>query len=169
MKKILFVLTIIFFLALLLLILFISGSYSPVSISDSSNIPIVEFEERGIITFTNSLNKQFKIDVEIADDSEEQIRGLMYREELSDSEGMLFMFPDEVIRNFWMKNTLIPLDIIFLDKDLRVVHIASDTTPNQTTETYNSILPSKYVLEMNAGWSQIALLSEKDQIFFEKI
>src|SRR3989344_4541488 len=64
-----------------------------------------------------------KINVEIADDNEERMKGLMFRERLDENAGMLFVFEDEQYQAFWMKNTLIPLDIIFIGKNLEIVDI----------------------------------------------
>ena len=63
--------------------------------------------------------------VEIADTDEKRERGLMFREELCSDCGMLFVYDEEIKSKFWMKNTLIPLDIIWLDSDLNVVHVAN--------------------------------------------
>ena len=81
------------------------------------------------------------------------MRGLMERESLAEDRGMIFIFSDEKIRSFWMKNTLIPLDLIFMAADGRVVDIKKDFLPCQSDpcETYSSAGPAKYVLEINAG------------------
>ena len=90
--------------------------------------------------------------VELALTSAARETGLMNRESLEQGSGMLFVFEDEVPRGFWMKNTLIPLDIIFLDKEMSVVEIKSDVPPCITDpcQTYVS-LPAQYVLEINSG------------------
>lgn len=62
-----------------------------------------------------------KINAEIADDNEERIKGLMFRERLNENSGMFFVFENEEEQTFWMKNTLIALDIIFIDKNLEIV------------------------------------------------
>lgn len=95
------------------------------------------------------------VKVEVADSSEEIREGLMYREELGEKEGMLFIFQDERERNFWMKNTLIPLDMIFLDKDKKIVHIVKNAEPcsEEECQLYNSRYSSKYVIEVNAGFA----------------
>ncbi|BCX13894.1 MAG: hypothetical protein KatS3mg085_426 [Candidatus Dojkabacteria bacterium] len=95
-----------------------------------------------------------KIFVEIADDNTERQRGLMFRDYLPEDAGMLFVFEKEQTLNFWMKNTYIPLDIIFLDADKKVVKIHTNTMPNQTTEIYSSEKPAKYTLEVNAFWTE---------------
>lgn len=91
--------------------------------------------------------------VELALTKEERDLGLMFRESLVSDRGMLFIFPEEGEYPFWMKDTLIPLDIIWLDKDGKVVSIAKNVEPCQT----DLCLPidpnkkAKYVLEINGG------------------
>ena len=94
-----------------------------------------------------------KFSVELAETSEKQALGLMFREEMDDDHGMLFIFPVESIRSFWMKNTRIPLDIFYFDADLELVSVAENARPCKTRNcpTYPSAAPAKYVLELNAG------------------
>jgi uncharacterized membrane protein (UPF0127 family) len=91
--------------------------------------------------------------VEIADTSEKQALGLMFRDSMPADEGMLFIFPNEAPRGFWMKNTRIPLDIMYFDKNLKLVSISADTPPCRVSRcpSYPSIAPAQYVLELNAG------------------
>lgn len=91
--------------------------------------------------------------VEIADDDEERARGLMYRDELGVNEGMFFIFGESAPRSFWMLNTRIPLDIVYIDSDLEIVGWSLDTPPCRTRRCpgYPSGAPAKYVLEVNAG------------------
>lgn len=91
--------------------------------------------------------------VEIADTSEKQALGLMFRDSMSVDQGMLFIFPNEAPRSFWMKNTRIPLDIMYFDKDLKMVSISADTPPCRVSRcpSYPSSKPAMYVLELNAG------------------
>jgi len=91
--------------------------------------------------------------VEIADSSEEYELGLMFRDSMPADHGMIFIFPDEAPRSFWMKNTRIPLDIMYFDRDLKMVSISADTPPCRVARcpSYPSIAPAKYVLELNGG------------------
>jgi uncharacterized membrane protein (UPF0127 family) len=91
--------------------------------------------------------------VEIADTSEKQALGLMFRDSMPDDRGMLFIFPIEAPRSFWMKNTRIPLDIMYFDKDFRLVSISADTPPCRVSRcpSFPSVAPAQYVLELNAG------------------
>jgi len=91
--------------------------------------------------------------VEIAETREKQGLGLMFRDKMPADQGMLFIFPNESPRSFWMKNTRIPLDIMYFDKDLKMVSISADTPPCRVSRcpSYPSIAPAMYVLELNAG------------------
>jgi len=91
--------------------------------------------------------------VEIADTQEKQVLGLMFRDTMPADEGMIFIFPNEAPRSFWMKNTRIPLDIMYFDKDLIMVSISANTPPCRVSRcpSYPSIKPAMYVLELNAG------------------
>ncbi len=99
-------------------------------------------------------NDEVEIRIETARTNEERQRGLMYRESLCDDCGMLFISGVEQVENFWMKNTYISLDIIFINSKMEIVHIVKDTKPNQTEETYSSIYPVRYVLEVNSGFCE---------------
>lgn len=92
--------------------------------------------------------------VEIADEPGEWQRGLMERPALAQNGGMLFIFPAQAPRVFWMMNTLIHLDIIFADAEGRILNIAANVPPcvaPQRCPTYRSIAPARYVLEIPGG------------------
>ncbi len=95
---------------------------------------------------------QHRFQVEVAQSVPEITRGLMYRERLGKFQGMLFVFPDEQPRSFWMKNTLIPLDIIFISDKHRIVSISERAEP-LTLTSRQSQGPARYVLEINGGLS----------------
>jgi len=90
---------------------------------------------------------------ELAVTQEERARGLMYREKLEFDQGMLFVFEEEDFHSFWMKNMAIPLDLLWIDKDKRIVHIEQDVPPcrEDPCPTYTSRIPAMFVLEMKAG------------------
>lgn len=94
-----------------------------------------------------------RIEIELAIDPETRARGLMYRESLQPGRGMLFVFPERGIHSFWMKNTLIPLDILWLDEDARILHIESDVPPCQLDPcpSYGPDFEASYVLEIGSG------------------
>lgn len=91
--------------------------------------------------------------VELAETTEKQALGLMFRDELREDHGMLFLFPGEAMRSFWMKNTRIPLDIFYFDENLSLVSVSENARPCRTQRCpgYPSAAPAKYVLELNAG------------------
>jgi uncharacterized membrane protein (UPF0127 family) len=90
------------------------------------------------------------VSAEVADTPTERAQGLMGRVSLPTNSGMLFVYPDEGIRSFWMQNTPLPLSIAFMDKAGQVVHI-TDLVPLET-DPKNSELPAMYALEMTRGW-----------------
>jgi uncharacterized membrane protein (UPF0127 family) len=104
--------------------------------------------------------------VEIADTREKQALGLMFRDSMPDDQGMLFIFPNEAPRSFWMKNTRIPLDIMYFDKELKMVSISADTLPCKVTQcpSYPSKAPAMYVLELNAGAAKKLGVGEGDKL-----
>ena len=94
-------------------------------------------------------------EVEIADTQLERAQGLMFRKELKENSGMLFVFPDSGRHSFWMKNTFIPLDIIWVDENFKIVYIYENAQPCR--DICDSITPSKdarYVLEINSGLAE---------------
>ena len=97
-----------------------------------------------------------RVFVEVPDDREEFARGLMFRNHLPWNAGMLFAFNEEEPRRFWMKNTLIPLDMIFVDSSSKIIDIKENVPPCEQEEcpSYPSREPAQYVLEVNAGFVQ---------------
>ena len=90
------------------------------------------------------------IDAQVATAPDERAIGLMFRKEMPQHEGMLFVFEAPSQQCFWMKNTLLPLSVAFVADDGRIVNI-DDMAP-QTLESHCSAEPVRYVLEMNKGW-----------------
>jgi len=94
--------------------------------------------------------ERVELEVEIADDDRERQRGLMERTELAENAGMLFVFEQEQQLSFWMKNTLIPLSVAYIDSDGRIIDI-QDMEPLDTT-SHPSAEPARYALEVNQGF-----------------
>jgi len=88
--------------------------------------------------------------VEIAETAEDRARGLMNRESLAANSGMWFIFPEMGQEKFWMKDTLISLDLIFVDNNMKVVHIIENAQA-ESTDILSSAVPFEYVLEVSAG------------------
>jgi uncharacterized membrane protein (UPF0127 family) len=110
-----------------------------------------------IISDEDNYTTGIPVYVDVANDPEERSRGLMFRKSMEWNNGMLFVFEDVEYLSFWMKNTYIPLDMIFVDKDLRIVDIKEDVQPclqEDICPSYPSKQPAKYVLEVNAGFVQ---------------
>jgi uncharacterized membrane protein (UPF0127 family) len=104
------------------------------------------------------------IEVEIADTMEDRTKGLMYRKSIPENFGMFFIFDEEAEHDFWMKNTLIPLDMIFFDRNYKVVKIVHNAQPckKDPCMVYSTDKVSKYVLEVNAGLGDKIGLKEGD-------
>jgi hypothetical protein len=93
------------------------------------------------------------ITIEIADTPEARTKGLMERWSLPDLHGMLFVFEYPEVQRFWMHNTPLSLDMIFVDENRRILNIAESTTP-MSKQTYASRGPARYVVEVKAGFSK---------------
>jgi len=106
--------------------------------------------------------------VEIADTPEKQLRGLMYRESIPKNYGMLFVFRDEQIRSFWMKNCRVHLDIIYLNAQKQIVDLHINVPPciNDPCDSIVSNLPAMYVLELRGNRAKELELKRGDSIFF---
>lgn len=102
------------------------------------------------LTVLTTSGQAFDFKVELATTDDQHARGLMHRESMPANQGMLFIFPQDGYRTFWMKNTLIPLDMLFLSKDYEVLGIVHEAAPlTTTTRAINK--PSRHVLELNGG------------------
>ena len=92
----------------------------------------------------------------------------MYRNELPAFSGMLFIFPQEALLSFWMKNTPLPLDIIYINASFTIVHIAENTTP-YSTAGIPSKHPARYVLEVNGGFCQQHGIVAQGRVEFSQV
>jgi uncharacterized membrane protein (UPF0127 family) len=113
----------------------------------------------------------FNVHVEIATDEETRAQGLMYRDQLRPGTGMLFFFPEEGEYAFWMKNTLIALDMIFIDANRKIVRIHHDVPPCKVDDcpSYPANAKSQYVLEVAGGVARQHGLREGDVLRFEEL
>ena len=127
----------------------------------------VTFKKEGDLTIykTASDSTQIKLDLEIADNDYEIQTGLMYRNSMKNNQGMLFVFDDYTERYFYMKNTKIPLDIIFIDTGKKIVSFQKNAKPFDETSLPSKV-PAKYVLEINAGLMDTWNLKIGDSISF---
>ena len=111
------------------------------------------------------LNGQ-RFTIEIASDDASREHGLMERTKMDADHGMLFVFDDDAPRAFWMKNTKIPLDMLFFDADRKLVSVQRNVPPCQADPcpAYSSGAPARYVLELNAGQADKLKLTSGDAI-----
>ena len=114
--------------------------------------------------------KGHRYTVEFAEDDATREYGLMNRTEMADDHGMLFVFQNDEPRAFWMKNTKIPLDMIFIDRNRKVVSIKHDAPPCVTERcpAYMSNGPVRYVLELNGGQAARLGLTEGDELIVHR-
>jgi len=108
------------------------------------------------------------IDVEIADTSEERAKGLMHRESMPEDQGMLFIFDTQKIYPFWMKNTLIPLDMIWVDMEQTIVHIESAIPCVDTCPSYTPSAKALYVVETVQGFTAKHEIKVGDKVEIRK-
>ncbi len=95
-----------------------------------------------------------RVGVEVADNPLARTQGLSGRESLQEGEGLLFVFDRPGRHSFWMKDMNFPIDIIWLEGDGDVVHIEKDVRPDSYPQTFTPRLPARYVLEVNAGFTE---------------
>jgi len=118
------------------------------------------------LQITTQVGMPVSFQIEIADTDAAREQGLQNRATLADNQGMLFVFPDEQIQTFWMKNTELPLDMIFINADKKIVGIVANATPFSLTPLYVST-PSRYVLEIKGGLTQSLGIHTGDLVNFK--
>jgi uncharacterized protein len=109
-----------------------------------------------------SEGKKVEVRVEVADDVNEQAKGLMYRKSLGEDRGMLFVYPAERELSYWMRNTLIPLSIAYIDSEGRIVDILDMKPLDDNPPHYVSSEPVQYALEVNKGFFEKKGVKEGD-------
>jgi uncharacterized membrane protein (UPF0127 family) len=120
----------------------------------------IVFVKQGEVYFQDSSKKFIKeVDVEIADNEDKRHIGLMFRDRMEENQGMLFIFPTEEQQAFYMKNTIIPLDIIFINSKKQIVKIHKNTTPYSEKDLLSG-KPVLYVVEVSAGFTDKYTIKE---------
>jgi len=108
----------------------------------------------------------YRFDIYLAVDRQQQQRGLMFVRELPEWTGMLFIYADENYRSMWMKNTFIPLDMVFARRDGSITNIARNTVP-LSERSVTSSEPAAFVLELNAGTTRRLSIDEDSSLVWE--
>lgn len=129
---------------------------------------VYEFVKQAEVRFqTGKQDFISAIDVELAQDESKRQLGLMYRDKLAENQGMLFIFEGDETRAFWMKNTVLPLDMIFVNSKDEIVTIHKNTTP-YSEQSYASSKPAQFVIEVNAGYTDRHKISVGDRIVWNR-
>ncbi|MCK5423893.1 MAG: DUF192 domain-containing protein [Emcibacter sp.] len=129
----------------------------------------LSFSAEGQVTFSRSelsvlaVGHKYRFKVEIAETDDQRARGLMFREKMADRDGMLFLFKENKMVTMWMKNTFIPLDILFINQKGLIVHIAKSTVPHSldVISSHESVISA---LELNAGMTNKLNIRVGDRI-----
>lgn len=154
-------------LLLLLILPLIAGVVFSIVPKPSPKMSGPAFVKQGELRFLSKDGKKIiaTIDIELAANDEKRTRGLMWRRKMEENQGMLFVMEQQEIQSFWMLNTYIPLDIIFVDEQRQIVTIRSNTQP-QSLDPVTSDQPALYVVEVNAGYCRKNGISVGDRIEF---
>lgn len=126
---------------------------------------IVAFNRKTVVIHTESGDRSYS--TEIAETDKQLARGLMYRESIGENEGMLFIFskPDRI--NMWMKNTLIPLDMLFIDSTGKIVYIAHETEPKSLRMINAGNIPVISVMELKGGITKKHNINIGDKVYYK--
>jgi uncharacterized protein len=157
-------------IAFVALVLLIAGCGGAPANSDtqSHNTPQASGAEETTSSALHTLvidtsgGKKVEVRVEVADDVNEQAKGLMYRKSLGEDRGMLFVYPAERELSYWMRNTLIPLSIAYIDSEGRIVDILDMKPLDDNPPHYVSSEPVQYALEVNKGFFEKKGVKEGD-------
>jgi len=157
---------------LILLLMILSGLYAckeHKSQKKTQKPTEINFTKEGELQIIDTAGvRKAEFDIELATDDYEQQTGLMYRTKMADNQGMLFIFDEEKPHYFYMKNTYIPLDIIFVAADSTIVHIAKNAEP-LNEEVLPSEKPAQFVLEIKAGLSDAHQIKKGDKLVWKKL
>ena len=120
------------------------------------------------VTITTKDGRTVSFGVEIADTPSKREMGLQYRRDLAADRGMIFLFPAESQQSFWMKNTPLPLDMIFINRERKIVGIVEQTVPF-SLDPRSVTAPSQFVLEINGGLAKRHAIKAGDAVRFDGI
>ncbi|MEF8815187.1 MAG: DUF192 domain-containing protein [Salinibacter sp.] len=145
------------------------GTPDPSGSTEADTTETIPFTTEGRLAFIQDGDSTVTIDLEIADTDSARERGMMQRTGFpNDRSGMLFPFDEERPQSFWMSNTPVALDIVFVGADSQIVNIAKYTTPF-SNERYESDAPAQFVLEVPAGFADSHGLLEGDRIRWRRL
>lgn len=152
-----------------LIFLAIQPNFSKRSANKDSKKLEIPFTKEGELSFINQKDNSTirTIDLEIAEGLAETAQGLMYRYSMSDQQGMLFIMDTEKTQDFWMKETYISLDLIFVNSNMEIVRIHERAVP-LSEQNIPSIKKAKYVVEVIGGFCEKFEIEEGDKISFER-
>ncbi len=151
-----------------LLVIFLFYCLSWTSLNSEEILHNLDFQHEGDLWILPSeMHDSLYVKLELAESNSEMMQGLMYRDSMAENEGMLFIYSYIQPMNFWMKNTHIPLDLIFIAEDGTIVDLAEDTTPFSEKSIISSIL-SRFVLEVNAGFCKKNYIIIGDRVKWER-
>ncbi|MCH9695654.1 MAG: DUF192 domain-containing protein [Gammaproteobacteria bacterium] len=128
----------------------LAGCKEPVAVKPGADSNLDEFFGKSELIIEADDGKQHRFDVYLATEFDQQRRGLMFVRSLADNTGMLFVYDDDAMHSMWMKNTFIPLDMLFIRSDGTVSSVIRDTQP-LSLESRGSVEPVRYVLELKGG------------------
>jgi uncharacterized membrane protein (UPF0127 family) len=134
----------------------------------SASTDATMFKKQGELTLTNSNGKPIvSIDIEIADDDTKREVGMMGRPVMEERQGMLFIFEEEQLASFWMRNTILSLDMIFINKQGKIVTIHKNTKPF-SDDSYSATAMTLFVLEVNVGFTDKYGIKEGDMVSWKR-
>ncbi len=127
----------------------------------------IQFTKEGELFLLKAEDTLQQLDIEFAETSYEQQTGLMYRKSMEANQGMLFVYSEEGMHSFYMKNTYIPLDLIFFGKDSSIVSFQENAKPLDETSLPSKV-PAQFILEVNAGKVKQWNLAEGDKMIISR-
>jgi uncharacterized protein len=126
----------------------------------------IEFD-RDVLSIKTRSGDIYEFNVELAESGEQKSRGLMYRREMGERDGMLFLYRRDQVVTMWMENTFLPLDMLFIEHSGRIARIQANTVP-QSREVISSRKRVRAVLELNAGTARKLGISVGDKVLYER-